>query len=549
MSLEATDQAGETHLAAQRQQQHKMTSTTYKSREYTEKPAPPESDIESALEAHEMGSTEDGTEGAEHHARENSKAADAERPPLTRVVTAQDWSGPDDPENPLNWSLLKKACHFWPVAFLGFAVTAASSIITPANRDLQIYFGVSRTVAILPLTLYVIGLGLGPTIAAPVSEMYGRSIVYKITLPVCILFLVGSGLSKSFASLCVTRILAGIAGGPVLAVGAGTNADTFLPKDRAFSSSLFIMMPFLGPGLGPIIGGFAAQYRGWQWTIWCMIIILGVAYLTCLPMHETYKKTILQKRAKKLGLKPPPGPNVFSIGYLKTLLMMTIGRPVTMIFTESIVFLFGVYNSFAFAILFSFFAAFPYTFTTVYNFNTWQNGLVFGSVGVGVIAGVAVSITCDRLIYLKKHKVAAAQGRPMLPPEERLYPGMIGAFALPIGLFWFAWTARSDVHWIVPILSGIPFALGNMALFLSSVLYLMDVYGPMNGASAMAANGLMRYTTGAVFPLFAVQMYERLGIDWATSLLGFICVAMLPIPFVFYKYGPQIRKRSRYNTA
>lgn len=164
-----------------------------------------------------------------------------------------------------------------------------------------------------------------------------------------------------------------------------------------------------------------------------MIIILGVAYLTCLPMHETYKKTILQKRAKKLGLKPPPGPNVFSIGYAKTLLMMTIGRPVTMIFTESIVFLFGVYNSFAFAILFSFFAAFPYTFTTVYNFNTWQNGLVFGSVGVGVIAGVAVSITCDRMIYLKKHKVAAAQGKAMLPPEERLYSGMIGAFALPIG--------------------------------------------------------------------------------------------------------------------
>lgn len=127
-------------------------------------------------------------------------------------------------------------------------MTAASSIITPANRDLQVYFGVSRTVAILPLTLYVIGLGLGPTIAAPVSEMYGRSIVYKVTLPVCILFLVGSGLSKSFVSLCVTRILAGIAGGPVLAVGAGTNADTFLPKDRAFSSSLFIMMPFLGPG-------------------------------------------------------------------------------------------------------------------------------------------------------------------------------------------------------------------------------------------------------------------------------------------------------------
>ncbi|KAF2215674.1 hypothetical protein CERZMDRAFT_94075 [Cercospora zeae-maydis SCOH1-5] len=526
-----------------------MSHATYKSHAYTETPASPESDIESALEGNDMGSTDDGKEGLEHHAQEKSLPADGDRPTVTRVVTAQDWAGPDDPDNPLNWSLLKKFCHFCPVAFIGFAVTAASSLITPAIQDLQNYFNISRTAAILPLTLYVMGLGFGPTIAAPVSEKYGRSVVYKVTLPVCILFLVGSGLSKSFASLCVTRFLAGTAGGPVLAVGAGTNADLFLPIDRAFSSALFIMMPFLGPGLGPMIGGFAAQYRGWQWTVWCMIIICGVATLTCLPMHETYKKAILQRRAKKLGLSPPPGPNVLSVEYLKTLLMMTIGRPVTMIFTESIVFLFGVYNSFAFAVLFSFFAAFPYTFTTVYNFNTWQNGLVFGSVGVGVVAGVAVGIACDRFIYRKKHKKAVAQGRAMLPPEERLYSGMIGAFALLIGLFWFAWTARSDVHWIVPILSGIPFALGNMALFLASALYLLDVYGPMNGASAMAANGLMRYTTGACFPLFAVQMYERLGIDWATSLLGFVCVAMLPIPFVFYFYGPQIRKRSRYHAA
>ena len=64
-------------------------------------------------------------------------------------------------------------------------------------------------------------------------------------------------------------------------------------------------------------------------------------------------------------------------------------------------------------------------------------------------------------------------------------------------LFWFAWTARSSIHWISPVLSGIPFAWGNLAIFISSALYLVDVYGPLNGASAMAANGLMRYTMGA----------------------------------------------------
>ena len=115
-------------------------------------------------------------------------------------------------------------------------------------------------------------------------------------------------------------------------------------------------------------------------------------------------------------------------------------------------------------------------------------------------------------------------------------------------LFWFGWSARSDVHWISPVLAGIPFAWGNLCIFLSAALYFIDTYGPLNGASAMAANGVARYTLGAVFPLFTFQMYQRLGVGWATSLLGFISVAMLPIPWLFYKYGERIRAKSRYDT-
>ncbi|KAK5734895.1 hypothetical protein LTR17_008528 [Elasticomyces elasticus] len=77
-------------------------------------------------------------------------------------------------------------------------------------------------------------------------------------------------------------------------------------------------------------------------------------------------------------------------------------------------------------------------------------------------------------------------------------------------------------------------------------MYLIDVYGALNGASAVAANGLLRY--GMVFPLFTFQMYERLGIAWATSLLAFISLAMVMIPFVFFKFGPRIRAKSQYST-
>lgn len=171
-------------------------------------------------------------------------------PPASQPVTAQDWTGPDDPENPHNWSLLKRCLHIFPIAFLSFAVTAGSSLITPSTPEIAQQFSISRTVSILSLSLFVFGLGIGPMIAAPISETLGRNMVYKISGLVYMLFILGAGFSETLASLLVCRFFAGVAGGPVLAVGAGTNADVFPLHLRAVSSSFYIMAPFLGPSIG-----------------------------------------------------------------------------------------------------------------------------------------------------------------------------------------------------------------------------------------------------------------------------------------------------------
>ena len=75
---------------------------------------------------------------------------------------------------------------------------------------------------------------------------------------------------------------------------------------------------------------------------------------------------------------------------------------------------------------------------------------------------------------------------------------------------------------------------------------MIDAYKALNAASAIAANSLLRYMLAAAFPLFTVQMYNKLGVDWAASLLGFISVAMLPIPWILYRWGPFLRRRSAY---
>ena len=381
---------------------------------------------ESIAAAIEVGSTHSNNIETEH---DLEKAHE----PVQRVVTAQDWNGSDDPENPLNWPTWKKAYHTASTAFLGFAVTCGSSLITPGTPQIAEYFQVPRTASILSLSLFVLGLALGPTVAAPISETFGRSVVYKVSAPIYMLFILGSGFSKTFGGLLVCRLLAGMAGGPVLAVGAGTNADMFHPKVRALATSLFVMMPFLGPSLGPVVGGFAAQYKGWRWTQWCTIFIALASTAFMMPMQETYKKIILQRRAKRLNLVGPPTPPLKGLAWWKNLIIVTLGRPVHMLFTEPIVLCFSLYNAFTFSVLFAFFAAYPYTFESVYGFNTWQYGLTFIGIGVGVWCAVAIAMIVDRTWYQKHHRQALKEGRTAVAPEYRLLCAQIGSIGLPIG--------------------------------------------------------------------------------------------------------------------
>jgi len=150
------------------------------------------------------------------------------------------------------------------------------------------------------------------------------------------------------------------------------------------------------------------------------------------------------------------------------ILKVTLIRPVHMLLREPLVAFISLYTAFTFAVLFAFFAAIPYAFAKEYGFTTHENGLAFVAVGVGVCLSVVSSIAFDKLVYAKLHRRAVAQGRRQARPEHRLYSAMAGSFGVPVGLFWFGWTARRGVHWIVPVVGTVPFAWGNLSIFVSA---------------------------------------------------------------------------------
>lgn len=131
--------------------------------------------------------------------------------------------------------------------------TFGSSVYTPAIPEVARHFNVGPTTAIVPLTSYVLGLAAGPVISAPISETFGRRIVYLALFPISLLFTLGSGLAKSFVTLVICRFLAGAIGAGALAIGAGTNSDMYSSLKRAPVASVFLLAPFAGPALVGLI--------------------------------------------------------------------------------------------------------------------------------------------------------------------------------------------------------------------------------------------------------------------------------------------------------
>ena len=248
-----------------------------------------------------------------------------------------------------------------------------------------------------------------------------------------------TGLAKNFATILVCRFLAGAFGAPAVAVGAGTIADIWDLRSGAggLATILFVLAPFAGSAIGPLIGGYTIDTRkDWQWLMWVLIMVAGPVWLMALVVSETSKKELLRRRAIARGQTLPPKPPITD--FLKSLFVITLFRPLRMLMLEPIVSSLSIYVSFVFGVMFAFFDAYPYVFQTVYGFSLGQVGLTFVSIVVGFLFAVLTSVTINKTLFDKARKEAGPGKMP--PPEKRLYVSMVGSVGIPVSLFWYATT-------------------------------------------------------------------------------------------------------------
>lgn len=382
----------------------------------------------------------------------------------------------------------------------------------------------------------------------PLSELYGRKIPLFFAFFLFAIFQIPVGVAQNIETIMLSRFFAGLFGCSPLTIVGGTLADFWGPVDRGFALGLFSGATFIGPVAGPIVGGFLTQsYLGWRWTAWITLIMTAffgpLAYIIC---SESYAPVLLQRKAAKMrfesknwAIHAPADENKIDT---KEIINRYLFRPLLMMALEPILVLITIYMSFIYGILYLFLESYPIAFQEIRGWNGGVGALPFLGITVGVVIGVAIITYTSNTRF--KRKMEANGGKPI--PEERLIPMMIGAFLFPIGLFWFAWTSNPHVSWVPQVIAGIPIGAGVLLIFLQGLSYIIDVY-LMYANSAIAANTVVRSLAGGGFPLFATAMYHRLGVAWATSLLGFLTIAFLPVPILFFIYGKKLRGLSRYS--
>lgn len=285
---------------------------------------------------------------------------------------------------------------------------------------------------------------------------------------------------------------------------------------------------------------------GWRWVMGFLAAFSGALWIVCsVFVPETYGPVLLQKRAASLSKRT--GKVYVSIHdaekgkiSIKKAFKTSLLRPWILLLREPIVLLLSIYMAIIYGTLYLCFGAFPIVFEGERHWNQGVAGLAFLGVMVGMIIAIPYSI-----IDNKRYVRAQGKHAGFAPPEARLPPCLVGSIAVPIGLFWFAWTTFPSVHWVVPIIASAPFGFGMVLVFLSIMNYLIDSY-TIYAASVLAANSVLRSLFGAAFPLFTSQMYANLGTQWASSVPAFLALACVPFPFLFYKYGPAIRKKCKF---
>ncbi|KAH8804190.1 major facilitator superfamily domain-containing protein [Flagelloscypha sp. PMI_526] len=458
----------------------------------------------------------------------------------------------DDPQNPRNWTARKKWTTAWVVALYGMIALMSSSMIAPVLGKIAVMYQEKNiTVIGLALSSYLLLFAFAPLIWAPLTEMYGRTWAFHVANIGYLAFNLGCAFSPTIDVLIVMRLFTGFFAAALMTLGPASISDLFEPRDRGPAMALFSLGPLLGPTIGPVVAGYVGQSLEIKWIFIIMALVSAGAAVVGIPLlRETYAPVLRLRRAgleENLDILLEEHPELAAGRTWKgkaSMIWNNLSRPTLLLFQNLTLFMLASYMAVLYGLLYLLFSTLYAVFgENGYGFNTGAVGLASLGLGVGMFLGTVAISKMGGKIY---DYLGARDGENK--PEHRLPSLIIGSFFPPIGLLWYGWSAQAKIHWMMPIVGGSIFTFGLTLVWLPIQLYVVDTF--VFAASASSTLAVFRSLVAFSFPLFAEQMFNKLGLGPGCSLLAGIAVVLgIPFPIWLYRHGEKWRHQNKHSKA
>lgn len=322
-------------------------------------------------------------------------------------------------------------------------------------------------------------------------------------------------------------------------------ADMYGKNDRGKAVAISSLLPYLGPALGPIIGGIVTQMVAWQWIFWIMCAFNGLTtFIGVLFIRESYTPVLLLRKARRHHESVGLNIEVPSLKASLGLLGGSLWRPFRLLLRRPIVQLIAFILALDFAIYTLLLGTLADLYITRYTQSESISSLHYIAIALGATSAAQVGGRLMDWSYRRmtaRHGGASAEGRP----EFRVPYLVPGVIITPMGLLLYGWAAQHGIAWPVVDAGAAVFTLGSFMATQMLVAYQFDEFVE-HAASASAATRVVSYSLGFAFPIFAPDLFDRLGYGWGNSMLALLWVVFcFPLPVVVWLWGERLRAVGR----
>ncbi|KAL3471439.1 major facilitator superfamily domain-containing protein [Aspergillus californicus] len=478
----------------------------------------------------------------------------------------------DDPDDPLNWSPLRKGVNFALTCSYVCFTFVLVDINSLAYRGYIAELGLTYATFNMASGSNFIGLALGCLVFLPCVHKFGRRPIYLLSAIVQFACAVWWANFHKAGELIGVSLLAGLAGSISEAVVMITIVDLFFVHQHARFNGIFVFMQSLGSTGGPIACGYIVVDLGWRWMWWIVAIFLGVNLLLVLFFFEESKyvptlngqstalggepATITTKDADDKGPAEPvttrtstahrrsrksirqrlafvtktPGP-VFQHFYQPLLLLISFPAVAYTAVTYGTILAFFSASSSAG----SYFLIYP-----PYDFSPSAIGLFHlgGFIGA-LLATLTMSPLIDWIIIS-----LAKRNNGVFEPEMRLWMSIPAAFINCAAMLLYGIGLAKGLHWLILAFAQGLFGFGFITAADVALTYLSDSYPDILG-DALIAVVFIRNGFAAIIRFAFTDWLAGMGIQNTFILIGMIALVSVVIPILLLVYG----KRARVRTA